>query len=62
MIVEMGQQVRSKFVLPSGQSGHLFSDHFRDQTARWQTQGFIGLSGDDAGVSHRPRLLLKPAG
>jgi penicillin amidase len=62
MIVEMGQQIRSKFILPSGQSGHLFSEHFRDQTARWQSQGFIALGGADARLSNWPPLLLKPAG
>jgi penicillin G amidase len=34
-IVDMGQRQRSEFVLPSGQSGHPWSTHYRDQTRLW---------------------------
>jgi penicillin amidase len=62
MIVETGQGLRSKFILPSGQSGHIFSQHFRDQTVRWQNQDYIELTGADGRIFNQPRLLLRPAG
>jgi len=62
MIVETGRELRSKFILPSGQSGHLFSRHFRDQTARWQRRDYIELTSADVQIRNQPRLLLKPAG
>jgi len=61
MIVEPGQNFRSKFMLPSGQSGHPFAEHFGDQTVRWQSQEYIELSGVDELVSSNARLLLRPA-
>ena len=54
--------IRSKFILPSGQSGHPFSQHFRDQTARWQRHDYIELSGNEEQIRHWPLLLLNPAG
>jgi penicillin G amidase len=60
MIVETGASLRSKFILPSGQSGHPFSQHFRDQTARWQSHDYIELGGDEEQIRHWPLLLLTP--
>jgi penicillin amidase len=60
MVVELGARLQSKFILPSGQSGHIFSRHFRDQTARWRDQGYITLSADDVEPAAMRRLLLKP--
>ncbi|MGH7931244.1 MAG: penicillin acylase family protein, partial [Candidatus Binatia bacterium] len=62
MIVETGQRLRSKFNLPSGQSGHPFSLHYRDQTTRWQRQDYIELSGAEEEIRNQPLLLLKPPG
>jgi penicillin amidase len=61
MIVETGPSLRSKFILPSGQSGHPFSQHYRDQTARWKRNDYIELSGAEEQIRNRPLLLLKPA-
>jgi penicillin amidase len=62
IIVETGPSLRSKFILPSGQSGHPFSRHYRDQTARWQNHDYIELGGADEQIRSRPLLLLRPAG
>jgi penicillin amidase len=34
-IADMGARQSSEFILPSGQSGHPWSSHYRDQTALW---------------------------
>ncbi len=60
MIVEAGPSLRSKFILPSGQSGQPFSKHYLDQTARWQSQGYIELSGAEEELRSWPLLSLKP--
>jgi penicillin amidase len=60
MIVETGSDLRSKFILPSGQSGHLFSRHFRDQTTRWLCQDYIALKSSDAQSDDMRPLLLTP--
>jgi penicillin amidase len=61
MIVELKQNLRSEFILPSGQSGHPFSPHYRDQTRRWQGQEYIQVSGAQEDLRHRALLSLKPA-
>jgi penicillin amidase len=62
MIVESRPTFRSWFILSSGQSGHPFSKHYRDQTARWQRQEYIQLSGTEEEIRALPLLSLKPAG
>ena len=34
------------FVLPSGQSGHLISRHYDDQTNLWKNGKYLHLSGN----------------
>lgn len=62
MIVETGQSLRSKFILPSGQSGHPFSQHYLDQTTQWQRQDYIELSAAAEEMRSWPLLSLKTAG
>ena len=62
MIVETGQSLRSKFSLPSGQSGHPFSPHYLDQVARWQSHNYFELSGAEEETRSWPLLSLKPVG
>ncbi len=62
MIVETGQSLRSRFILPSGQSGHPFSLHYLDQTAAWQRQDYIELSTAAEEIRNWPLLSLKTAG
>jgi penicillin amidase len=61
MIVEIGQSLRSKFILPSGQSGYPFSPHYRDLTGQWQRQEYIELSAAAEQIRRWPLLLLKTA-
>jgi penicillin G amidase len=62
MIVEIGQSLRSKFILPSGQSGYPFSPHYHDLTAQWQRQEYVELSADAEQIRNWPLLLLKTVG
>ncbi len=50
----------SHFVLASGQSGHPFSRHYRDQTALWRNGRHIALSAPNEATSYTRRLLLTP--
>jgi penicillin amidase len=62
MIVEAGQNLRSKFILSPGQSGHVFSQHFSDQIARWKQHEYTELTGIDLQAREPPQLVLRPAG
>jgi penicillin amidase len=59
-LVELEQSPRSSFVLPSGQSGHPLSPHYRDQTQLWQRNAQIALAPDKTETSPSRHLLLKP--
>jgi penicillin amidase len=61
MIVETGQDLRSKFSLPSGQSGHPFSRHYLDLAAPWPRQEYVELSASEEQIRNWPLLLLKTA-
>jgi penicillin amidase len=60
MIVDVSNWDNSKFVLISGQSGHPFSKHYRDQFALWQTGRYISLAQDPKRMSSSPLLVLTP--
>jgi penicillin amidase len=60
MIAEMGHEIRSRFVLPSGQSGNAFAKHYRDQTAQWQRLEYIEISHTEELSRQWPLLSLKP--
>src|SRR6201988_5415448 len=49
--VETGPSMRSGFVLPSGQSGHPTSAHYRDQTELWLRGNRISFNPPDKNVS-----------
>lgn len=59
-VVELTESPRSKFVLPSGQSGHATSRHYRDQFALWRDGKMIPLSGVEPENADERHLLLKP--
>jgi penicillin amidase len=61
MIVEAGPNLRSKFILSSGQSGHPFSQHYLDHRERWQRQDYVELSATEEEIRRWPRLALKTA-
>ena len=50
------------FVIPTGQSGLPFSDHYRDQTPLWRDGGLLMLSLDRDAVeaTTEQRLILDP--
>lgn len=59
-VVDMGKQT-SELVLPSGQSGHPWSAHYRDQTELWRRGERISTSGADRnGEDKSTDLLLEP--
>jgi penicillin G amidase len=56
---DLSNPAASEFVLPSGQSGHPLSPHYRDQTALWAQGERIRIGSADA-VAPVTRLELKP--
>jgi len=60
MIIDVGDWERSFFILPSGQSGHPFSRHYRDQAGLWQQREYIQLFYTQEGMRNWPFLSLKP--
>ncbi|HEX2227172.1 MAG TPA: penicillin acylase family protein [Candidatus Binatia bacterium] len=62
MVVETGERLRSRFSLPSGQSGCPFSPHYLDLTTQWQRQEYIELSATAEQVYSWPGLLLRATG
>ena len=45
MIIDFSTPTKNMFIIPSGQSGHLISRHYDDQTSIWKSGDFIYLSG-----------------
>lgn len=60
MIVDLADWRHSRFVLPSGQSGHCFSPHYRDQTELWRRGEHIQLPCDEEIMKRWPLLILAP--
>jgi penicillin amidase len=59
-IIEAGNNRRSEFILTSGQSGHLCSPHYGDQTTLWQTSRYIPLCPYEEQASGGNILILVP--
>jgi penicillin G amidase len=55
--VELGAQPSSEFILPTGQSGHLLSPHYRDQTHLWRQGRGIDLTSERPRQSGRHLIL-----
>jgi penicillin amidase len=60
-VIDTGAWQQSGFVLPSGQSGHPFSPHYRDQTAHWRAGQKIKIELREDGSEPVPTLTLVPA-
>ncbi len=45
MIIDFSAPTKNMFIIPSGQSGHLISRHYDDQTNLWKSGNYIYLSG-----------------
>ncbi len=59
-IVDMAKPNESRTVLPTGQSGQVFSKHFDDQAAMY-VNGVYKTTRADGGGSVKERLMLSPA-
>lgn len=60
MIIDVGDPPRLRCVLPSGQSGHPFSRHYRDQTSLWRQGQYLSLSWSSEEGGNGPHLTLVP--
>ncbi|HWP59701.1 MAG TPA: penicillin acylase family protein [Candidatus Acidoferrales bacterium] len=60
MILDAANWRDSKFVLVSGQSGHPFSAHYRDQFPLWQAGEFISFLPNAEAISGAAALALVP--
>ncbi len=45
MIIDFASPSKNMFILPSGQSGHIISKHYDDQTSLWKSGNYLFLSG-----------------
>jgi penicillin amidase len=61
MIIDVGDQRPARFILPSGQSGHFLSPHYRDQTDLWRRGLYLDLAVDSTASATRDRLTLTPS-
>lgn len=60
-VIDVGDWEQSRFVLPSGQSGHPLSPHYADQTALWRDGRNIGFGSCENPSDAEHMLLLIPA-
>jgi penicillin amidase len=58
MIIEPGNWQDAGFILASGQSGHPFSSHYRDQFPLWRSGQYIPLAYSPETMTDWPRLVL----
>ncbi len=61
MIVDLSAGIRAQFILPSGQSGHPFSPHYRDQTELWRHGESISMAYAEHEMEQWPLLILAPS-
>jgi penicillin amidase len=61
-LIDLGNPNNSSFVIPTGQSGHLFSPHDRDQTNLWRAGGLLSLSTSPIERAALSCLVLVPKG
>jgi len=61
MVITPGEWERSRFILPSGQSGHPPSPHYHDQLQLWLRGKSIRLDHDDKEMEGWPTLTLNPS-
>ena len=59
-IVDLGNLGHSSFIMPTGQSGHLFSPHDRDQTNLWRAGGQLSMSISSIERAALTCLVLAP--
>jgi penicillin G amidase len=59
-VIDVGSWEQSGFVLPSGQSGHPFSPHYRNQTEHWSVNRKIKIEIREDKSASVPTLTLAP--
>ena len=61
-IYDLADPARSRFMIASGQSGHLFSSHYRDLFKSWNRVQSFTLAGSeqDLAARHLPELVFEP--
>ena len=59
-IIDVGAWQQSGFILPPGQSGHLFSPHYRDQTALWRAGRYVRIETQEEEAALEKVLFLVP--
>lgn len=61
-VIDVGGWEESGFIIPSGQSGHVFSAHYRDQITLWREDRYlkIGIRADET-VSENVLTLMPPS-
>jgi len=60
MAIVIGDWERGRYILPSGQSGHPFSEHYRDQFEMWRSGDYIQLVHGIEEMEDWPSLILTP--
>jgi penicillin amidase len=60
LVIDLGDWENSGFVLPSGQSGHPSSVHYRDQTELWRRGKLISISSPLEPQAAKSCLTLLP--
>jgi penicillin amidase len=60
-VIDVGGWQQSRFVLPSGQSGHSLSPHYSDQTALWRGGLNVEIATCETRSDAEHTLLLIPA-
>jgi penicillin amidase len=61
-LIDLGNLNDSSFIMPTGQSGHLFSPHYRDQTKFWLNGGLLSMSTSAIERAALSCLVLTPKG
>src|SRR5262245_21558512 len=59
-IIDVGVWQQSGFILSSGQSGHLFSPHYGDQTALWRAGRYFKIGTQEEQTALESVLFLAP--
>jgi penicillin amidase len=61
-IYDLGDPDKSRFIIATGESGHIFSPHYGDQAPLWNAGKSITLAGDEDALKHAgaQELTLTP--
>ncbi len=62
MIIDFSSPNKNMFILPSGQSGHLLSKHYDDQTSLWKKGEYLFLSGSSQMIlgGSKGKIVINP--